>query len=107
MYANIVFELDQTATNNPTIGYAEKDVLIYTAPAGKQIAEITGDPYCAEEYTDTDFFLDIVEPEDCTMVDRFEVYGDTSGNDFGDCNTDNDSKLTVHFNFIEIGLINE
>jgi len=107
LYANIVFELEQTATNNPPIGRAETNTLIYTAPAGKQIAEIMGSLSCTTEYTDTDYFMDVLEPEDCTMIDRFEVYGDTSGIDFGDCDAANDSQLTVHFNFIEIGLTNE
>ncbi len=107
IYANVIFELEQTATGNPTMGYAERDVSIYTAPVGKRITEITGNLSCTTEYTDTDYFQDILEPDDCSIVDRFEVYGDTPGNDFGNCSIDEVARLTVHFDFIKIGLINK
>lgn len=70
-----------------------------TAPVGKKFVRIVSDTYSTAQYTDTNHRLDLPQVLGGSLVEKFEVMGDTGGNDIGNC-TDDDVYLNVHFNEI-------
>lgn len=69
--------------------------VLYTAPAGVRITNIWNTTYSSIHYVDTDHAEDVFWPSD-TLVREFRMKGDTSGNDIGNCTSD-DAYLTVFF----------
>jgi hypothetical protein len=69
--------------------------LLYTAPSGRRIAYPSTDWVSIIHYVDTDHAEDVFHPTD-TLVREFRIKGDTSGNDIGNCTSD-DAYLTVEF----------
>ncbi len=105
IHLKVIFELEQTSGSSITIGYIEMDEKIYTAPPGSRLTGIKSNAACDTNYTDDDDLIDILDMPSGSLADRFEVMGDTPGNDLDDCNTG--SRLDVYFNVMEIGLIDE
>jgi hypothetical protein len=68
---------------------------LYTAPAGRRIAYTFNHWESKWHYVDTDHAEDVFYPTD-TLVREFRIKGDTSGNDIGNCTSD-DAYLTVYF----------
>jgi hypothetical protein len=68
---------------------------LYTAPSGRRIAYPWNDRKSEIHYVDTDHAEDVFYPPD-TLVREFRIKGDTSGNDIGNCTSD-DAYLTVYF----------
>jgi hypothetical protein len=66
---------------------------LYTAPAGRQITQIWNATESEILYVDTDHAEDRFTPADI-LVREFRIKGDTSGNDIGNCTSD-DAYLSV------------
>jgi len=75
--------------------------LLYTAPAGKKVTAILSDSSSEAQYTDTNHELDSPAVRGGTLVCKFEVMGDTRGNDVGN-HTDDDSYANVYFNEVRL-----
>jgi len=77
--------------------------LIYTAPSNWEIQNIITDMSSTTSYRDTDHDLDVPTVMGGRLVNRFEIMGDTGGNDVGNC-TDDDAYLNVYFNAIRVNI---
>jgi len=73
--------------------------IIYTAPAGKKIKEISCVPYDEFEYTDDNLQMDWFARGSGGPVKQYEFMGDTEGIDAG-----SDTGVTVQYNTIPIEL---
>jgi hypothetical protein len=80
-----------------TTGSGNWDKLLWTTPAGTKIVSINSDMTSQASYIDTDHSLDVPAVSGGNLVSKFEIMGDTSGKDVGNCTTD-DVYLNVHFN---------
>ena len=72
---------------------------LWSAPSGQKVNSIDTDLESNANYVDTDHDLDRPTVRGGTLVRRFEVMGDTGGNDVGNC-TAGDVYLSVYFNEI-------
>ncbi len=77
------------------------DKKLWTVDSGFKIKRIESDISSNASYRDTDHDLDRPSVRGGSLVDRFEVMGDTGGNDVGNC-TDDDVYLNVYFNRIDV-----
>ncbi len=75
--------------------------LIYTAPTGWKIEEIITDIQSTTNYTDTDHALDVPTVSGGRLVSKFEIMGDTGGNDVDHCTSD-DAYMNVFFNKVKV-----
>ena len=75
--------------------------LLWTAPNGNTIMRITSAIRSETSYRDTDHELDVPAVNGGNLVRRFEIMGDTGGNDVGNC-TDDDVYLNIYFNEVQI-----
>jgi hypothetical protein len=73
------------------------DRLLWQVPPGSTITSINSSMASQASYTDTDHSLDSPAVTGGSLVSRFEVMGDTGGNDVRNC-TDDDVYLNVQFN---------
>ena len=74
---------------------------VYTAPSGYKITRILSNVVSEAAYTDNNHKLDIPKVTRGNLVRRFEVMGDTGGNDVGNCTT-GDVYMNVVFNTVRI-----
>jgi PKD repeat protein len=74
---------------------------IYTVPNGWKIESILTDMQSTTTYTDNDHELDVPAISGGRLVSKFEIMGDTGGNDVGNCTSD-DAYLNVFFNEIRV-----
>lgn len=74
---------------------------LYECESGKTIKRILTDESSDASYTDTNHELDAPAVNGGYLVSRFEVMGDTGGNDVGNCTSD-DVYLNVYFNEMQI-----
>ena len=79
----------------------EWDRHLWTVPSGRTIVSILSDMSSTTSYTDDDHDLDRPAVAGGTLVQRFEIMGDTGGNDVGHC-TDDDVYMNVYFNTIRV-----
>lgn len=75
--------------------------LLWTSPGGTSIVKIISDKKSEATYTDTNHKLDIPLIRGGNLVQKFEVMGDTRGNDVGNCTTD-DVYLNIYLNPIKV-----
>lgn len=75
------------------------DRRVWSVPTGQKVNSIDTDLESNAGYVDTDHDLDRPSVRGGTLVSRFEVMGDTGGNDVGNCTAD-DVYLNVYFNEI-------
>jgi hypothetical protein len=73
-------------------------IWLYNTPAGQVIRFIWNATRSEIHYIDTDHALDRFVPTD-TLVQEFQIMGDTSGNDIGNCTT-GDAYLSVYLDTI-------
>jgi hypothetical protein len=76
---------------------------LWTAPTGKRIASIESDRFSEASYRDTNHSLDRPSVRGGALVSKFEVMGDTGGNDVRNCTSD-DVYMNVYFNDIQVKL---
>lgn len=76
---------------------------IWDAPSGKKIKRIISDSSSGAQYVDTDHTLDIPTVTGGSLVYKFEIMGDTRGNDVGNCTAD-DVYMNVYFNSVTLEL---
>jgi hypothetical protein len=74
---------------------------LWTAPIGSTIIQYSPDQPSTTEYVDTNHQLDIPPINGSALVQRFEIMGDTSGDDIGNC-TNDDVYIIVTFNQIQV-----
>ncbi|MEJ2155542.1 MAG: hypothetical protein P8X96_09420 [Desulfobacteraceae bacterium] len=74
---------------------------IYKAPIGFKVNRILSDAVSEAKYRDTNHKLDVPKVTKGNLVRRFEINGDTSGNDIGNCTT-GDVYMNVRFNPVRI-----
>ncbi len=79
---------------------------LWSAPTGKIIVDIDTDKSSEASYTDTDHSLDRPSVQGGSLVSAFEIMGDTSGNDVGNC-TSGDVYMNVYFNEVRGSMRNE
>lgn len=72
---------------------------LYTTQTGQKVNSIDTDRASNASYVDTNHALDTPSVSGGTLVRKFEVMGDTGGNDVGNCTAD-DVYLNVYFNEI-------
>jgi PKD repeat protein len=77
--------------------------LIYTAPSSRKIFSILSDMASVTSYRDTDHALDRPPVRGGNLVSKFEIMGDTGGDDVGNC-THDDAYINVYFNPIRVKL---
>lgn len=70
---------------------------VCNVPSGYKINRILTSARSDTSYRDTNHKLDFPAIRNGTLVRRFEINGDTSGNDIGNCTT-GDVYMNVHFN---------
>lgn len=75
--------------------------LIFTVPTNWKIKNIITDVSSTTSYRDTDHDLDRPTVSGGNLVNRFEIMGDTGGNDVGNCTSD-DAYMNVYFNEVRI-----
>lgn len=100
IWRRVEFILEEPNPDYSTaIGHWEQK--IYQAPSGWTVHEIITNTQSNWSYTDTDHSLDTgTSNNPHSPVYKIKVNGDTSGNDIGNCTTD-DSYLSVYYNPIE------
>lgn len=74
---------------------------LWTAPSGWLIVSIESDQSSNASYRDTDHELDRPGVQGGSLVQRFEIMGDTGGDDVGNCTSD-DVYMNVYFNMIRV-----
>lgn len=74
---------------------------VYTVPSGYKITRIVSSAVSEANYTDSNHSLDRPAVTRGTLVNRFEIMGDTGGNDVGNCTTD-DVYMNVYFNTMQV-----
>lgn len=74
---------------------------IYTAPSNWKIKRILTDLGSTTAYRDTDHDLDVPTITGGRLVRKFEIMGDTGGNDVGNC-TAGDAYMNVYFNDVKL-----
>jgi hypothetical protein len=74
---------------------------IWTAPDGTTILDYSPNQPSTAAYTDTNHQLDIPTVNGSALVQRFEIMGDTGGDDIGNC-TNDDAFMRVTFNTIQV-----
>lgn len=74
---------------------------IWSAPFGKKIVGWTPNGTARTHYVDQNHQLDIPSITGSNLVRRFEIKGDTKGNDVGNC-THDDVYMNVHFQPVSI-----
>jgi PKD repeat protein len=79
--------------------------LLWTAGQGQSIVQINSDMRSETSYRDTDHALDRPSISGGTLVKKFEIMGDTGGNDVNRCTAD-DVYMNIHFNPIKIQVRN-
>jgi hypothetical protein len=94
LYVRVYMDQLETKSNWSHARYNQR-FWLYTAPSGRRIAYTWNAPRSEKHYVDTDHAEDVFYPTD-TLVEYFRIKGDTSGNDIGNCTSD-DAYLTVKF----------
>ncbi|UCH96975.1 MAG: hypothetical protein JSV88_09030 [Candidatus Aminicenantes bacterium] len=74
---------------------------LWTVDPGYTISRIVSDQSSNASYRDVDHDLDRPSVVGGNLVDKFEIMGDTSGNDVGNCTSD-DVYMNVYFNKVEV-----
>lgn len=74
---------------------------LWTVEQGYSIIEIVSSHSSNASYCDVDHDLDRPSVLGGTLVERFEIMGDTGGNDIGNC-TDDDVFMNVYFNEVRV-----
>lgn len=74
---------------------------LWTAPPGYSILNILTHQSSNANYRDTDHDLDRPSVQGGNLVSRFEIMGDTGGNDVGNC-TGDDVYMNVYFNEVQV-----
>ena len=77
------------------------DRKLWTVDPGWTIVQIQTDTSSETSYRDTDHSLDRPAVRGGSLVSRFEIMGDTGGNDVGNCTAD-DVYMNVYFNKITV-----
>jgi len=80
--------------------------LLWTAGTGQYIVRINSDMRSETSYTDTDHVLDHPSIFGGNLVNKFEIMGDTGGNDVSNCTRD-DVYISIYFNPIKVLVRNE
>jgi beta-lactam-binding protein with PASTA domain len=73
---------------------------LYQVPPGQEIRGIVGSTSASQSYVDDDHGVDVFDKGSDGPVGRFEIIGDTRGNDIG--SGDDDTGVNVRFNPIRI-----
>jgi hypothetical protein len=94
LYVKVYMDQLETKSNWSHARFS-RSYRLYTAPSGRQIAYTWNASRSEIHYVDTDHAEDVFYPTD-TLVREFRIKGDTSGNDIGNCTSD-DAYLTVYF----------
>lgn len=79
------------------------DRKLYTVPVGKVITRVLSAMTSEAHYVDTDHELDRPSVTGGALVSRFEIMGDTGGNDVANCTSD-DAYMSVSFNEVRLEL---
>ena len=96
---SVSFDMHQQETQSDwSKAFFSKTYWLYSAPAGHKITYIWNNTVSHVSYTDTNHTLDRFYPPD-TLVGEFDIMGDTSGNDIGNCTAD-DAYLSVYLETI-------
>jgi hypothetical protein len=74
---------------------------LWTVPSGETIINIISHQSSSAYYRDTDHDLDRPSVTGGNLVRRFEIMGDTGGNDVGNCTAD-DVYMSVTFNQVRV-----
>lgn len=74
---------------------------VWTAPTNYKITKINSSTYSEASYRDNNHHLDRPRVKGGSLVNKFEVMGDTRGNDVGN-NTSDDVFLNVYFNQVSV-----
>lgn len=74
---------------------------VFTAGVNQEIIEILSSKTSYADYVDNNHDLDYPMVSGGSLVSRFEIMGDTDGNDVGNCTPD-DTYFSVHFNGMKI-----
>ncbi len=74
---------------------------LWTAPQGHKIVEILSSKHSDTYYRDTNHQLDYPPVNNGNLVARFEINGDTNGNDVGNCTLD-DMYMNVFLNEVSL-----
>ena len=93
LHASVTMSQVETKSDWSAAALHPRVFLLYRAPAGKRITKIWNTTRSHLFYVDTDHAEDRFYPP-ATLVKEFRVKGDTSGNDIGNCTTD-DAYLSV------------
>lgn len=100
VWAKVYFHVKETKSDwSEAEGSWEK--LIYECEPKWTIKQILTDMTSEAAYIDTDHALDVPSVSGGYLVKRFEIMGDTDGNDIGNCTAD-DVYLNVYFNEVRI-----
>jgi len=83
-----------------TEAYGEWEVPLWNAPIGFRITGFTPSTSTAN-YTDSNHQLDVPSITGGSLVRRFEMLGDTKGDDIGNCTKD-DVYMNVFFNEVQV-----
>jgi hypothetical protein len=100
--ARIYMRAEETKNDHST-AEGSTIVTLYEPDPGYEILRILGKTTSEEIYRDTDNAADVFTQPSDEPVYKFEVIGDTSGNDIGQ--QDGDTGVTVEFNDIDVELI--
>lgn len=100
--ARIYMRAEETKNDHST-AEGSTTVTLYEPDPGYEILRILGNTISEEYYRDNDHAADVFTQPSDEPVYKFEVLGDTSGNDIGQ--QDGDTGVTVEFNDIDVELI--
>jgi hypothetical protein len=74
---------------------------LWTMPGGATFLDYTPNQPSTADYIDTNNQLDIPTVQGSALVQRFEIMGDTGGDDIGNC-TNDDAYINVFLNQIQV-----